>query len=300
MATDGVKIIDGDLARDTYERIMELYDGGASIDIIQQEIPFVKEDYGMHNDFYHEIFVTVYALAFWEIGGLTDELLAEVNAVIRIGAGVKDWMTEGGPQEGKKRQKELDKLLKKISSPNFKIRPRKKYRKVKHFYFQPDDVLAFKLSDNNYYAVICAKITQQKSQTTYDLVGTTYRGALKPTIDMLREHSILGTAIMCMYDTKTAMEQQPGIEKVWEYYQQERFLLGLSYDLVTHTSMLQLKSNFEVVGKLKIREPFKKDGSYGYTSTLADIEKCFLDLENRIRIFGKKKFPVTLLCESVE
>ena len=29
MATDGVKIIDGDLAYDTYEHIMELYDSGA-------------------------------------------------------------------------------------------------------------------------------------------------------------------------------------------------------------------------------------------------------------------------------
>ena len=29
MATDGVKIIDGDLAHDTYEYIMELYDSGA-------------------------------------------------------------------------------------------------------------------------------------------------------------------------------------------------------------------------------------------------------------------------------
>ena len=28
MATDGVKIIDGDLAHDTYEYIMELYDNG--------------------------------------------------------------------------------------------------------------------------------------------------------------------------------------------------------------------------------------------------------------------------------
>ena len=29
----------------------------------------------MKLDFYHEIFVTAYALAFWEIGELTDEIL---------------------------------------------------------------------------------------------------------------------------------------------------------------------------------------------------------------------------------
>ena len=89
MATDGVKIIDGDLAHDTYEYIMELYDNGASAEIIKKEIPFIKEDYGDETDFYHEIFVTAYALAFWEIGELTDEILNEVKRVIELKAGVK-------------------------------------------------------------------------------------------------------------------------------------------------------------------------------------------------------------------
>ena len=64
-----------DLAHDTYEYIMELYDNGASAEIIKKEIPFIKEDYGDETDFYHEIFVTAYALAFGEIGELTDEIL---------------------------------------------------------------------------------------------------------------------------------------------------------------------------------------------------------------------------------
>ena len=36
MATDGVKIIDGDLAYDTYEHILQLYDRGASGEIIKK------------------------------------------------------------------------------------------------------------------------------------------------------------------------------------------------------------------------------------------------------------------------
>lgn len=64
MATDGVKILDGDLARDTYEGIMDLYDSGASLEAIRAEMPFVQEDYGPDTAFYHEIFVTAYALAF--------------------------------------------------------------------------------------------------------------------------------------------------------------------------------------------------------------------------------------------
>jgi hypothetical protein len=70
MATDGVKIIDGDLARDTYYQIMDLYDSDISIEIIRKEVPFVKEDYGSDTDFYHEIFVTTYALAFGKLENL--------------------------------------------------------------------------------------------------------------------------------------------------------------------------------------------------------------------------------------
>ena len=54
---------------------MELYDNGASAEIIKKEIPFIKEDYGEETDLYHEMLVTAYALAFWEIGELTDEIL---------------------------------------------------------------------------------------------------------------------------------------------------------------------------------------------------------------------------------
>lgn len=113
MATDGVKIIDGDLARDTYDQIMDLYDSDAKIETIKREIPFVKDNYGPDTDFYHEIFVAAYALAFWEIGELTDNILNEVKRVIDLKAGVKIWTKECDENEGKKRQKELDKLLKK-------------------------------------------------------------------------------------------------------------------------------------------------------------------------------------------
>ena len=110
MATDGIKIIDGDLAHDTYEYIMELYDNGASAEIIKKEIPFIKEDYGDETDFYHEIFVTAYALAFWEIGELTDEILNEVKRVIELKAGVNLWTKDVDEKEGKERQKVLDRF----------------------------------------------------------------------------------------------------------------------------------------------------------------------------------------------
>jgi hypothetical protein len=102
MATDGIKIIDGDLARDTYDQIMDLYDSDANIETIIKEVPFVKGDYGPDTDFYHEIFVTSYAMAFWEIGEMTDEILNEVKRVIDLKAGVKVWTEECDENEGKK------------------------------------------------------------------------------------------------------------------------------------------------------------------------------------------------------
>ncbi|MDW8853106.1 hypothetical protein SD960_23605 [Flavobacterium sp. MMLR14_040] len=297
MATDGTKIIDGDLARDTYEQIMDLYDSDATIEIIKKEIPFVKQDYGTDTDFYHEIFITSYALAFWEIGEMTDSILEEVKRVIELKAGVKVWTEECDANEGKKRQKELDKLLKKISQPNLKVRKRKKYKLVKNFYFQPDDLLTFQLSDKNYYAVVCAKITQQRGQCTYDLVATTYKGKNKPTVEDLKSCFISGRRIPCSYDVETILQMQPNVDEIWEYVKQSHFIFGLPYKLVTHRDIISFKDKFEVVGKLKIKESFKKDGGYGYESSFDRFEYIFIDLDRHMEIFREQKYPVTLLCE---
>lgn len=131
-------------------------------------------------------------MAFWEIGELTDEILNEVKRVIELKAGVNLWTKDVDEKEGKKRQKVLDRFLEKISAPNKKVRNRKKYRVVKNLYFESNDVLSFKLSDNNYCAIICAQITQEKSQITYDFVLTTYKGKQKPTIETLKDEFIVG------------------------------------------------------------------------------------------------------------
>lgn len=297
MATDGIKIIDGDLARDTYDQIMDLYDSEASIETIRKEIPFIKDDYGDDSDFYHEIFVTSYALAFWEIGELTEEIFEEVKRVIEVKAGLKVWTEECDENEGKKRQKELDKLLKKLSQPNQKIRKRKKHRIIKNLYFQPDDVLTFQLSDKNYYAVICAMVTQQRGQCTYDLVATTYKGKEKPTLDNLKFSFIAGRRISSGYDFRTTLSHQPKVDEIWDYVNQDNFFFGLPYHLVTHRDIISFKDNFEVVGKLKIKESFKQSGGYGYESSFDRFESIFIDLDNHMKIFSEQKYPVSLLCE---
>lgn len=324
MATDGVKIIDGDLAHDTYEHIMELYDSGANAEMIQKEIPFIKDDYGINSDFYHEIFVTAYALAFWEIGEITNEILIEVKRVIDIKAGVKLWTNEYDKKDGEKRQKVLDRFLKKISKQNQKIRKRKKYRVIKNLYFEPNDVLTFKLSDFNYCAVICTNITQQKSETTYDLAITTYKSKQKPTVENLFEEFIVGHLMNYHnVDTKEVLKKQPEINLLWNYHKKNalpmtekqkqstydntfieafegrrHFLFGIPYKLVTHKNMTQMKDKFEIIGKLELKNDFNTSGGYGYLSSFEKFEEIFNNIENYIEVFRKVKFPVNILCET--
>lgn len=297
MATDGVKIIDGDHARDTYEGIMDLYDNEASIETIQKEVPFVKTNLGDETDFYHEIFVTAYALAFWEIGVLTSSMLDEVQRVIALQAGVKVWTEECDAKEGQKRQKELDKLLIKISQPNSKIRARKKHRQVTKLYFQPDDLLAFQLPDGNYHAVICAKVTQQRGQCTYDFVATTYQAAATPTPEKLREASIAISTMGTSATAQTLLVQQPHADQVWRHIGQSNVIVALPFLLVSHKDMINMKDRFQVVGKLRIKPQFKREGGYSYFSTFSKIERVFVDLKDHMRCFQQHSVPVSLVCE---
>jgi len=127
MATDGIKIIDGDTAHDTYWGIMDLYDSGADLRIIEKEFPLEPANYS--DDFENEVYATSCALALWEIGQLTEEKLCIVKAIIKKGACVKAWSAEN-EKDGPARQKELDKFLRKISEINTKVRARKNTGKL--------------------------------------------------------------------------------------------------------------------------------------------------------------------------
>lgn len=296
MATDGVKIIDGDTAHDTYWGIMDLYDSGADFDTINKEFPLVQADY--FDDFDNEIYVTSCALALWEMGQMTEDKLAYVKSIIDKGACIKVWTEEHDIKEGKARQKELDKFWKKISQTNTKVRSRKKFRKITNFYFQPDDLLTFQLKDGNYRAVICASIDQYRGQCNYILVPTTYNSSKKPTVDDLKDKEILGRQIGSGYDQQTTKERQPGIERIWALNGGNcNFFFGVIKLAVDHKDFINFKDKFEKVGTLKIIEGLKETGSFGYEENFERFETIFGDLENYIKIFQQKKYPVTTLCD---
>ena len=148
MATDGVKIIEGDLAYDIYGHFMEMYHQGTEIQTLKEQFTDYKKGCSF-DKFDYEICVTAYALAFWEIGELTEEMLNEVKTVIAEKATVTYWTNHIGEKAGNERQKELDKLLKKISLPNPKPKKRKKYIEQIDL-FNQGDVLSFQYPDKTY------------------------------------------------------------------------------------------------------------------------------------------------------
>ncbi len=189
MATDGVKIIDGDLASDIYGKFMEMYDAGTPLEEIKAAVeePFDEED-----GFDYEVYITVYALALWQTEQLTPEVMAEVDEAIVRGAGVKVWTEECGIKEGQKRQRELEKLREKLAQPNPKIRKRRVYKQVTKFVLEENAVLTFQLPDGNYCATILVNIMQHQGRCHYFFVASTYKGKHKPTIDDIRNAEIVG------------------------------------------------------------------------------------------------------------
>lgn len=295
MSTDGIKIIDGDTAHDTYWGIMDLYDSGADFSVIENNYPLIQIEF--YDDFEHEIYVTAYGLANWEIGQMTPEKLNYIKTIIDKGVGVKEW-TKNDEKYGKARQKELDKFLSKISRNNDKVRKRKKFRKITNFYFQEDDLLTFKHTDGNYRAVICATIEQYRGQCNYILIPTTYNSNKKPTTEELSGNEILGREIGSGYDQKATMEKQPGIERIWKLVGGNcNFFFGLVKLAVDHNDLITFKDNLEKVGTLKIIEGLKQTGTFGYIDSFDELKQIFNDLENYIKIFQFKKYPVTTLCD---
>ncbi|MET4084019.1 hypothetical protein ABIB40_003992 [Pedobacter sp. UYP30] len=295
MATDGVKIIDSDTAHDTYWGMMDLYDSGADFETINKEFPLIQYDY--FDNFDNELYVTACALAFWEMGQLTEEKLGHIKTIIDKGACVKEW-TENDENYGKSRQKELDKFWNKISHPNTKVRARKKFRKITNLYFQTDDLLTFQLKDGNYRVVICASIDQYRGQCNYILVPTTYNANKKPTVEDLMDKEILGREVGSGYERQTTKERQPGIERIWRLNGGNcNFFFGLTKLAVDHKDFINFKDKFEKVGTLKIIEGLKETGSFGYEENFERFETIFGDLEHHIKIFQMKKYPVPTLCD---
>ena len=306
MATDGVKIIDGDTAHYTYWGIMDLYDNGATVETIKAQIPFPQPDF--FDDFDYEIYTTSYALAFWEIGFITDEIIQEVKRVIEKGACVKVWTEECDVKEGKARQKELDKLWNKINAPNEKLRKRKKYKKIESFLFNINDVLTFQLSDRYFYATIILDITQHRGRCSYNFGKIIFKDTKQPTIQDISKSKIIGRKIPSGFGMDMTkifsmgfeeMQKQGGLEAIVkkEAERTGSYQLGMSMTGIEHKHLINIPGKFNKIGNINLKQVCKQVGSMGGATNFEDLTRNFEDLDNYLRIFKDETFEIEELLE---
>lgn len=297
MATDGVKIIDGDTAHDTYWGIMDLFDSQVEVEKIEKEFPLALREY--NDDFENEIYVTSAGLAYWEIGLMNEKYLQVIKETLDKKEGIKVWSEEANEKEGKARERVLNRFWKKINKENTKPRKPKKYRKVTNFHFDEDEVLIYKLKSGNYCALICCQINQYRGDCNYMLVLTTYLNKKKPTIEDVRKKEILGRQINSGYSKEITKQRQKGIENIWNFIGgNNNFIFGVAKFGISHKDFFDLKKEVERIGKLEIIEEFKETGSIGYESNFERFESIFEDIESYMKTFGNQKYPIEILTKN--
>lgn len=296
MAIDGVNIIDGDVAYDTYWGIMDLFDNQVEIPKILDEFPLKTKNY--NDEIENEIYITSVGLAYWEIGLLNEENLKTIKEVIDKGECVRFWSEEVDEKEGKKRERVLNRFWKKINKENTKPRKPKKYRKVVNFHFNEDEVLIHKLKNKNYCALICCEIYQYRGDCHYMLVPTTYIDKKKPSIEDVKKKEILGRQIGSGYSKEITKQEQVGIERIWDFVGGDNnFFFGVVKIGISHKDFFELKKKVEPIGKLRITKGLKETGSLGYESNFDRFESIFEEIEEHIEVFGYQKYPIKILME---
>jgi hypothetical protein len=286
MAIDGTKIVDSDAAHDIYNEFIDLYDAGVDIVEIKKKCEMWRND--VFDEVEFEIFITTYALALWETGNLTEEILYETQKTVASGASVKMWLEESGEGDAKKREKELEKFLQKISTQKSKPRKRKKYKQITNFLFEIDDIVTFQLQDKSYRAAILLNIFQYRGKCIYQFTPTSYIQTEKPTESVIKDCFLFVRKIGSGFDRKTIQKMQPGIEKFWasDTSFSIPFTIGFALDGIEHKDLLNFKEKFEVAGKARIKDSFREMGSIGYEATFEEFAKQYTDIvDHCVRIF---------------
>lgn len=286
MAIDGTKIIDGDYANDIYNEFMDLYDEGESVDKIKEKI----EKNAFKDDLVeYEIFITTYAFALWEIGFLTEDIIADVIKTSNKGEGVKMWREESGEKDALSRQKELDKLIKKISKPKLNIRKRKKYKKVEKFLLSKGDVVLLKNNKGVYYVSIMVNILQHKGKCYYYFVPTTYRSKDIPNRDLLLQESIICTSVGTSVDVeKKFILKETNVKHLGKM----RTIPQCSFLVIEHKKLREFIQELTIIDNYKINDHFNEGGSYRGVDSFSDYIERFDNQEEEVRIFKQIKFSL--------
>ena len=243
---------------------MDLYDAGASMEIIRTAVERLQAD---NDDVDDEIFITAYALALWEVGQLNEEILSQVALAIKQNVFV-NYLTqsENAPREGRKRQQVLNRFWDKISWPNLRPRKRKLYKAQTKFVFDEGDVLSFQMSDNTYRATILLLVSQHRGRCSYKFAMPTYTASSKATLDDVQNGEIMGRTI------------------------EPTSRVGFNVIGITHKDLLAIADKFERIGHLEIKQAAQCCGAQSGAVDFESFASAFGDFNN---IIGAKKTAKT-------
>ncbi|WP_126970954.1 hypothetical protein [Gynurincola endophyticus] len=281
MTTEGVKILENEIAEETYWAILDLYDSGNSFDQILQQKPFPSAE--ITDAVEQENYISAYALAAWEIGMLNTSMLTKTREIIQAGAGVKDWTESFSDAMGKARQKELQKLLEKISVPNTKIRKPKKYKTVDKLLFKENDVISFHLPNKNSAAAVVLNIIQQRGICTYFLGKLVYNRPEPPTVDMIQQAQIVGdkgsskSGMLALSLFSTSEEDAP---------------FGLYMISIDHKKFSKFAEQFKVIGNVLLQEQCKTASSVSTSNTFEDLLLKFNTPEQYYKVSRNKLYNI--------
>ena len=290
MATDGVKIIDGDLAHDTYTMFLDKFDRGIDIETIKAETLSEKE---YCDDFDYEILITSYALAMWETGNLDEKTFEEVKAIIQKGACVKRW-EEWEKSLGKQREKVLEKFLAKISIPKKNPRRVKNFKEIKNILFDENDVVAFKIGDD-YYASIITQVEKIRNYCIYTFSILDFKSLKMPKLNQVVSSNILVSKIGCWESEETILQRQPGLSQIFgslEHELSSKFFLGLVAITTEHKKLKKFSANFIKIGKIEIIEGYKYRIGNAYSTTFEEFSFSYKNFIENFEIFRNYKIPV--------
>jgi hypothetical protein len=253
MATDGVKIIDSDTAHDVYNGIYTLYNNGATHEEIIEAFPFVWEVEG--DGFEHEQYITAWALAMWETGGLGADHLHEVQRVVALGHGVRIWTEEVNAKEGAARQKELEKLLKKISVPPTRIKKRQLPPKTPPQH-PAGTLLAFPAEGDVWGMAVVTHVVWRKRRYEYSVALTNWQGAQQPETATLPPLQLWGYKIPVggNFEIPDNLEQLMAEGKMNDLWkpQTEEYVLGLCSGVTDAATMTDLTKWWVAVGQTDV------------------------------------------------
>jgi len=274
MSIDGPGILDSDLAHDVYNEILDLYDAGTPISELRTRIAAYEESF--FNELDREIYLAASAKAYWEIGHLPATLGTQLSRLVMSGTSLAVWAQSGNEGLAKSRKAALLRLLRKISTPRSKPRPRKKYLKIRTKLYSVGDCVQFTASEKVYRGVVC-KILEYRGQCEYAVLVMGPNTA--STVASFASASYYGRRIPSTLDKRG-------------------YTFGPHVIRLEHRMLVRASNPFQILGRLDLDETTYCLGSFTGILDMRDALEDFERTETKAKMSDYELLPLRQLLRN--